>query len=833
MSEDLERRLRVAFHDAPLPGAPAALRSALMTVPDAVPDAARRPRRWRRLPLALAAALVIAVVGIAGFGVLNNALVGPVGPSPSELPAPPPSVQVLDATQLAAAIAAQRAGGLEPQVVVTSVGIDGANRPGPSPRECAKPLGTCTVIGVLAGIADWEGAVTIRMPEDGSGDLPTPTTPADLAGPVALRLNGYAPIEFLGHVDLQGASGQVDVPALLAATATAPAGQVRAVDGWLVGNDQPSCGPYRPPLPRPFACPPDRALLTASPIRPKVAVDNGFNSSTPDGAILVQDGAYRAFAPSPANDGLNDVPRRGLYLVRMVAVDTADCPACRGWLIVGRLDAAPIPSPSSSAAAWDGTLAVLSAAEVQDRITGLQMSALGAPLLVDGKLALDASRSCAVTDDWCVLGHLEGTTVPVFATGYTNALLPPDDASETNSVMAFSVETTGLQYLGYMGYYNGVGFEHPISSLTDLTQQPLGPMVVAVRGWLTAGPPLPCPAPLPGTPRNTPFEGCPGAWLAQDGASPWFWNGDQIGFRKREVALEVQYGAYFDFAPNPATGQGGMHEPRYGTYLVRLVTDTSHRDATAARGWQVVGRLDPAPAMGPPLEAPLPSLAPTPGPTPWPSHQAICTPEAGQEASGFVGDPCPSAIAAALAAVAAGANAPSRLYLEPGNFECGEFWGRPTTCVESAMPPGVAMHGWITFAGTDKVVVIRLVRSQPTADDPEPAWSARVWAYEVPPAGWSMPGAPATPYGLDCGPLAATPDLCALAAATALELLSLAPKDVIAVRIAEPATATCGAAGPCRRPTVIVTATLASGAQTSGVGLVRTESGWVGLSQIR
>jgi hypothetical protein len=744
MSDDLERRLRAALHDASLPGAPSSLRSALLTVPDAAAAKDRQTPRWQRLPLALAAALIIGVAGVAGLGVLGKLPVGPVGPSPSDLLAPPASVQVLDATQLAAAIAAQRAGGLEPQVVVTSVRVDANMLSRLTLRECGQPIGSCAVIGVLDGMHDPDGTVTIRMPAEGSGDLPTPTTAADLAGPVALRLAGMAPIEFLGHVDLQGPAGQVDVPALLAATTTARAGEVRAVDGWLVGISAPSCGPVMPsglPLPAPFACPSSRSILTASPVAPVVPEgSNGFRVVMPADAVPVQAFAYESYAPSPASDGMNAVPRRGLYLVRMVAVDTAECPACRGWLIVGRLDVAPAPAaaPTPSAESTSNALYVLSAAQAADFLATLQRP-LGRPLAIDGQLALDATRNCAASDAWCVLGHLDGTNEPVFAASYTMALMPPDYDYTSNRVMAFVVESTGLQFLGYIGYHDGVSFEFPMSSLTDLTQQPRGPMVVAVRGWLVAGPPMPCPAPLPGTPPNTPFVGCPGAWLTPDAVQPWFWNGDQIGYRQPDRALLVQYGAYRDFAPNPVSGSDGFTEPRYGTYLVRLVTDTREPEATAPRGWQVIGRLDPEPVLGPPLDAPLPSLPPKPSPTPVPSPVITCVP---QPNPSFGGDPCPSAIEAALGLWGGGYTV-TRLYLEPGIFPCGEFWRQgAVACAGPIVRPGTAMRGWIAFAGTDKVAAIQLRRTPPTAGTPQPPWDARLSAFAVPPAGWSMPMPP-------------------------------------------------------------------------------------------
>lgn len=58
-------------------------------------------------------------------------------------------------------------------------------------------------------------------------------------------------------------------------------------------------------------------------------------------------------------------------------------------------------------------------------------------------------------------------------------------------------------------------------------------------------------------------------------------------------ALRVQPAAYLNFAPDPAADlDGAAHVPRFGTFLVRLVSNPPAADQ-AERGWQVVARLDP------------------------------------------------------------------------------------------------------------------------------------------------------------------------------------------------------------------------------------------------
>ena len=284
MSDRIEDRLRSALRDMPLPEAPETLRRALEAVPGQGPGArhVRRTAIWRRLAvLGLAAGFLVAIGGgivligmthvpaVPGISVVPGASGSPTASTPAE---PPGSVAVLDPAQLAAEIAAQRAGGLAPETVVTVVGIDPARTPDPTTRECS-PQGSCRVIGVLVGFEDPVGTVTIRVDDQA---VPPPTAAADLAGPVALRLAGSAPIEYLGRVDLAAGSGRLDVSGLLAATATATPGRVVAVDGWLVGIEAfPSCGPYQdPPLVPPFSCPPNRSLLAAMPVKPLTRTGN-------------------------------------------------------------------------------------------------------------------------------------------------------------------------------------------------------------------------------------------------------------------------------------------------------------------------------------------------------------------------------------------------------------------------------------------------------------------------------------------------------------------------------------------------------------------------------
>ena len=624
MSDDLERRVRDALRDAQLPTAPDSLRDALRAVPAS--PAAQAPRRWRGPALAAAAILVVAVVGLGGaFAVLRSG--PPAGPTgtpgptagPTAPPVPPAGVKLLNAAELADAIARQRAGGLEPQVVVADVGIDESRRTAPYEREC-DPVGTCTVIGTLFELGDLEGTVTVRSEER---VLAIPMDPDTLLGPVALRLAGTAPIEFLGRVDLtRDAGGRVDVAGLRDLTAATPDGRIVAVDGWLAGVNGPSCGPAFPtPPPKPFDCPGLRAFLADEPVRPaKPEGENGTVLSVPDTAVQVQYGAYRQFAAAPVSPGVggNDEPRHGLYLVRMVVADVEGCPACRGWLVVGRLDAQPaaITGPTAS-----GVVHVQSAAEVDAALASDRAALAGRVVFVDGAVSPGTASNCGIDATTCDLGTLDGTSLAVTASGPTVAQLLPDTDYPVQGVMAFRVGERTLEYLGWMGWFDPLGYEAAVADLMTPDQLARGPEMVAVKGWLVAGLPIPCPAPPgPAAIIDTPFQTCPPAWITADEVQPIVRTSNSISYTEPAVGFHVQYGAYGDYAPDPGSDPlSGLVEPRFGTYLVRLLTNPN--DANQ-RGWQVVARLDPPPDVVAPVATPAPEPTPTPEPTPAPTPTA-------------------------------------------------------------------------------------------------------------------------------------------------------------------------------------------------------------------
>jgi hypothetical protein len=533
--------------------------------------AAPRSRRGRVVVL-----LALAVAGVA-LVLLGT---GTIGGGPAASPGP---VAVLDAAQLRAAIEQERAGGLAPRDVIADVAMDGSRRTPPLDRECV-PLGHCTVIGTLVGFADPAGTVTVRSQDQ---IVPPPTATADLAAPVALRLSGSGPIEFLGHVRFGPDGLAFGVPAALAATASAPAGEVIAATGWLVGVNAPSCGPVPPPgppVPAPFNCPGIPEFLTANPVRPVTGGGNSFQMSAPSGAVQLQMGAYQQFAPSPSFDGVNDVPRLGTYLLRMVAVDQSNCAHCRGWLAVGWLDASAAPaSPAPSGYQPQ----VRSPAELALALAQDRAALVGHSVFVDGRIVPGTASGCTEPGP-CSIGVLEGTSEPVVATPYAVAQLVPGDDAQVRGVLALVVRPTGLEYLGVGGV------PLPLSELADpLVTNGLPLQVHPVTAWLVGEGPVPCASFASAPPADTPFDTCGGSWLMASAQQPVERHGAGFSTVVPRGAIRVQPGAYAAFAPSPASEPDGVGMvPREATYLVRLVSNPP-AGWPAQTGWQIVARLAP------------------------------------------------------------------------------------------------------------------------------------------------------------------------------------------------------------------------------------------------
>lgn len=146
----------------------------------------------------------------------------------------------------------------------------------------------------------------------------------------------------------------------------------------------------------------------------------------------------------------------------------------------------------------------------------------------------------------------------------------------------------------------------------------------------------------------------------------------------------------------------------------------------------------PLPVTPPPPSSPPPSTPPTATP---PAETDLCVAQPMKTV--YIGlDPCPPAIAAVRKAVAPLGLPIASLVLQPGFF-CG-LWpnaASPAICFGPLYVPGSAMHGWVTFLGSDKVaaVSVRLRGALDASPPPSPSWVATTVAFQVPPAGWVMP----------------------------------------------------------------------------------------------
>jgi len=554
-----------------------------------------RSRLERRLSgLAAVVGTTIVVLVVVALIVLRMPFNG--GPSPAATagvdgPLAATEVRVLTAAELRAAIAAQRAGGLAPQDVVADVTIDRGRQTAPLSRECVPP-GQCLVIGTLHDFDDRDGTVAVRQEDQ---VLPPATDPADLQAPVALRLSGQDPIEFLGHVRLtSGGFPTWSVAETLAATATTPDGQVIGVDGWLEGATGFTCGPAPepgPPIPAPFDCA-TRDYLTAEPLALVSGSGNAqggaWSMGAPSDGVAVQRGAYDEYAPNPDISNMNEESRRAIYLLRMVVHDAVNCSGCRGWLVVGRQDAAPMKSTSPTGPV------VRSAAELALLLGKDRASWIGKAVLVDGNVVPGTAQNCPQTGD-CNIGTLEGTNETVVASAYTASMLAGDSGFETQGVLAVTVRQDGLEYLGYMGYNTDNSFAFQPSQLTSpdyLNHVSL--LTVVVNGWLVdSGSAIRCPLALPQPPADTPFFNCPWAWVTANDVQPVTSTASGLAVTPPTGAVQVQPNAYAEFAHDPATPADGLgHVPRAGTYLLRLVQDP-RPGASPQTGWQVVARLNP------------------------------------------------------------------------------------------------------------------------------------------------------------------------------------------------------------------------------------------------
>lgn len=129
-----------------------------------------------------------------------------------------------------------------------------------------------------------------------------------------------------------------------------------------------------------------------------------------------------------------------------------------------------------------------------------------------------------------------------------------------------------------------------------------------------------------------------------------------------------------------------------------------------------------------------------------PGPSVECTPEQGALTPIVSSDPCPTAVAAVIAAVADIRLPLERIVVEPGPFYCNVIWpgaGSLRVCSMFSIQPGQWMHAWVRFADSDNIAAVMLGLDLPENQyEPgatRPPWNTTLVAVEVPPAGWVMP----------------------------------------------------------------------------------------------
>ncbi len=341
-------------------------------------------------------------------------------------------------------------------------------------------------------------------------------------------------------------------------------------------------------------------LVTDRPYWPAHPTSQVPDPDQPDW-IVVQPGAYHEYASDPvAQPASSDDARFGTYLLRLVE---AQLPAqiSRGWQVVGRLDdGAQPPEPSPSPAAPT----LMSLHDLQQLLADVPRVG-SRTLLAIGRLSQnipDGQKTCPI----CDLGTIDdanGRPVTIVGNSDVQAALVIISAKPITAPMALHFPGDGtVELLGLLDTNGPDGLVWPATTdgVRDAKSGIAGD-VIAVRGWMGWSGVVPCPAPFDPSgataPPDTPFDGCPWAWISAQPVT--------------QTSIAVNYQAYQAYANSDPSST----DPVWGTYVLRLVVDP-RPSQNGARGWQVVGRLEDS--TPPTSEPTVPPTTPIPEPTPTP-----------------------------------------------------------------------------------------------------------------------------------------------------------------------------------------------------------------------
>jgi hypothetical protein len=378
---------------------------------------------------------------------------------------------------------------------------------------------------------------------------------------------------------------------------------LQLVEGWITGRLDPLPCPKQPVAPSPgpqWGCG-ETAILSDSDIQPQTS--DSF--TIPPTSLQVQNGAYQDFAPGPTSpvDPTSSAlhlsePELATFLV--MPVYESSCPPSDfcpfqplkdHFQIVGRVDpwpapgqtVAPEPGPSSSPAAVQ-PVQPLTVAQLNAFMAMNSQSPDGRQLVVTGTIKpMTPLPSCVPLLSGCPPYILVGSdpllTIPRPGGIGPNSYFSPV-IGVPSTFAATLVNGTSLRYDGPVDASAGGQAWLP-SQLLDAPKPDVGNGYWLVHGWVSVSSIIPAcgiqirPTPLPSLP-----SGCgPLEFLGDDGSTP-------VG--PSASSVEVQMGAYRDFAPEPsATPPGG---PEEGTFLLQTTSIQS-----SSPQWKVVARIDPWP----------------------------------------------------------------------------------------------------------------------------------------------------------------------------------------------------------------------------------------------
>ncbi len=166
MSDDLERRLQIAFHDHPLPPAPASLVHGLERVPDAPVEPRRRPAARSSVGLLVAAVVIVGAGALAiavGSRPQSVVPVAPSGPPATVAPSGEPAVRI----ELRASQGVPTAAEMSTTVSILQARVNATGVVGGTVEQS----GSDTVVIVMPGVGDERDPIVNWIASTGRVDL--------------------------------------------------------------------------------------------------------------------------------------------------------------------------------------------------------------------------------------------------------------------------------------------------------------------------------------------------------------------------------------------------------------------------------------------------------------------------------------------------------------------------------------------------------------------------------------------------------------------------------------------------------------------------------------